>query len=151
MTGPLFPVPTALLLCPLLPLWDPWMMKTWWTRRGLAAVPCDKRVRCQAVQKSQKLMWHPTKGWVICGAILLLRYIVLLVSSPSLHWRLCRPCAGVFALVALLSLSSMRLLHHCLCRAGVSTVVVLPLLPLLRWHLYPCCAGIFAGILHRRQ
>jgi hypothetical protein len=33
------------LICQLLPLWDPWMMGMWWTRRGAVAVPCDERVR----------------------------------------------------------------------------------------------------------
>ncbi len=42
-----FPVPTATSLSVflLLPLWDPWMMGTWWTRTGAVAVPCDERVR----------------------------------------------------------------------------------------------------------
>ena len=55
--------------------------------------------------------------------------IVFLVSLSLLHRRLCRPCAGVFALVALSALSSLRLLAS-------------PLL--LRWRCHPYCGGIFA-------
>jgi hypothetical protein len=51
------------------------------------------------------------------------------VSLLALHWHLCRPCAGVFALVALSSLSSFCLL-------------VSPLL--LRLHCHPHCNGIVA-------
>ena len=70
------------------------------------------------------------------GAILLVMHhpcagvfaIVLLVSLPSLHWRLCRPSAGVFSLVTLSSLSSLRSLAS-------------PLL--FRWRCHPYCQGIF--------
>ena len=82
---------------------------------------------------------------VIWGDILLLMChccagvfaIVLLVSLPLLHWHLCCPCAGVFALVALKSLSSLRSLASPSLLCWCLHYVALVLLPLSLWPLPP--------------
>ena len=130
------------LLCPLLPLWDPQMTVTWWTKRWATAAPCVEAARWQAYQKSQKLMWHLTKGYMGCHSTsdaplfhwkLYYRFagvfaLVALVSLPSLCWPFCPCCTVVFVLVPLAGVIAI-------CRTGVSAVVVLALLLLSQWHL----------------